>query len=79
MKLLEIKRLVEFNAVGSFMAAKSGDGWMLCVFKKDASEQYDKDSVTLETARGGTRIFKTLDAMKKLIDAELDNHQLLVA
>lgn len=79
MKLIEIKRLVEFNAVGSFMATKNGDGWMLCVFKKDTSDQHDRNSVTLETARGGTRIFKTLDAIKKLIDAELDNHQLLVA
>lgn len=78
MKLLEIKRLVEFDAIGTFMAAKHANGWMLCVLKKDTSEQKEKLSVVLETARGGTRVFKTLDAMKKLIDSDLSNHKLLV-
>lgn len=78
MKLLEIKRLVEFDAVGTFMAAKHDNGWMLCVLKKDSSDQKEKLSVVLETARGGTRVFKTLDAMKKLMDSDLSNHHLLV-
>ena len=78
MKLLEIKRLVQFDAVGTFMAAKQGDGWILCVLKKDTSGQKEKLSVVLETARGGTRVFKTLDAIKKLMDSDLSNHNLLV-
>ena len=78
MKLLEIKRLVEFDAVGTFMATKHGRGWMLCVLKKDSTDQHDENSVVLETARGGTRVFKTLDAIKKLMDSELSNYQLLV-
>lgn len=78
MKLLEVKGLVQFDAVGSFIASKHAGGWILCVLKKDTSDQLDKERVVLETARGAIRVFKTLDAVKKLLDTELSNHQLLV-
>ena len=78
MKLLEVKGLVEFDAVGTFMASKHNGGWILCVLKKDSSDQLGRERVVLETARGSIRIFKTLDAVKKLLDTELSNHQLLV-
>ena len=78
MKLIEIKRLAEFDAIGSLMVSRHGKGWILCIFKKDSSEQHGKYSLVLETARGGERVFKTLDAIKKLVDSDLNNHQFLV-
>lgn len=78
MKLLEIKSLVEFDAIGSFMVTKCEGGWILCVLKKDTSDQAKKESVVLESARGGVRVFKTLDAIKKLIDSDLGCYNFLV-
>lgn len=78
MKLLEVKGLVQFDAVGSFMATKHADGWILCILKKDSAGQSKGKDVVLETARGGYRVFKTLDAIKKLIDSDLGCYNFLV-
>jgi len=78
MKLSEIRSLSQFDAIGTLMATSHNDGWILCVLKKDTSTQGDSKSVVLETARGEHRVFKTLDAIKKLINSDLNSHNLLV-
>jgi hypothetical protein len=78
MKLLEVKGLVQFNAIGSFMVTKHDNGWILCVLKKDSNNQSKGKDVVLESARGGYRVFKTLDAIKKLMDSDLDCSNFLV-
>lgn len=79
MQLQELKKLVEYEAVGTLMASKHGDGWSLSAFKKGDDRAVTGDCTSLELARGGIRKFKTLDAIKKLIDTDLYHHKLLVS
>ena len=69
MQLQELKTLVEYNAVGSLMATQVKGGWVLAVTKKDSISQTENG--LLDLARGGTRMFKTLDALNKLVKGEL--------
>ncbi len=70
MQLQELKILVECEAVGSLIATKIKGGWVLTVTRKKVSKEGDKASL-LDLARGGTRMFKTLDALAKLVKVEL--------
>jgi len=79
MQLQELKKLVEYEAVGTLMASKHDGGWLLSAFKKGGENDLVGDCASLELARGGIRKFKTLDAVKKLIDKELYHHKLLVS
>tara|TARA_R110000851_G_C12710466_1_gene527250 strand:- start:182 stop:409 length:228 start_codon:yes stop_codon:yes gene_type:complete len=67
MQLQELKRLVEFNAGGVLVATSYPDGWALVISKGGK----ESDNYELEVARGGTRKFKTLDALAKLVKKEL--------
>ena len=69
MQLQELKTLVEYNAVGSLIATQVKGGWVLAVTKKDSINQTENG--LLDLARGGTRMFKTLDALNKLVKGEL--------
>jgi hypothetical protein len=79
MQLQELKKLVEYEAIGTLMASKYLDGWSLSAFKKGSHNEVTGDCSSLELARGGIRKFKTLDAIKKLIDSDLYHHKLLVS
>lgn len=70
MQLQELKMLVEYEAVGSLIATNIKGGWVLTVTRKKISKGGDKISL-LDLARGGTRMFKTLDALAKLVKVEL--------
>ncbi len=69
MQLQELKTLVEYEAVGSLMATQVKGGWVLVVTKKDFKDE--SENGLLDLARGGTRLFKTLDALNKLVKGEL--------
>lgn len=71
MQLQELKMLVEYEAVGSLIAFQVKGGWVLAVTKKIISKDEDKGNNLLDLARGGTRMFKTLDALAKLVKTEL--------
>jgi hypothetical protein len=71
MQLQELKMLVEYEAVGSLIATRVKGGWVLVVTKKGANKDEDKSNNLLELARGGTRMFKTLDALAKLAKIDL--------
>lgn len=71
MQLQELKMLVEYEAVGSLIAIRVEGGWGLVVTKKSVDYEEDEINNLLELARGGVRIFKTLDALAKLVKIEL--------
>jgi len=78
MQLQELKKLVEYEAVGSLMATSYGDDWVLVALKKGADNTGSSKDFSLEKARGGIRQFKTLDALASLVKSELSNHQFTV-
>ena len=69
MQLQELRTLVEYEAVKSLIASQSKGGWVL-VATSD-TDNYKSENALLEVARGGTRFFKTLDALAKLVKTEL--------
>ncbi|MCP4326322.1 MAG: hypothetical protein GY787_31695 [Alteromonadales bacterium] len=69
MQLQELKILVEYDAVVSLVASQVKGGWVLLA-TTDA-ENYQSSNAMLDLARGGTRFFKTLDALSKLVKKEL--------
>lgn len=73
MQLQELKTLVEYDAVGSLVATQVEGGWVLAVIKKEFSDKSENgpENGLLDLARGGTRTFKTLDALNKLVKGEL--------
>ena len=71
MQLQEMKKLVEYEAIGTLMATVYGDGWTLIALKKDESNKVAARDCALELARGGVRKFKTLDAISKLVKNDL--------
>lgn len=73
MYLQELKKLVEYEAVGTLMATSYGNGWALIALRKGEENKVASNSCALELARGGIRIFKTLDAVSKLVKNELYN------
>lgn len=73
MQLQELKKLVEYEAVGTLMATSYGDGWVLLALKKGDEEKAGSKDSALELARGGIRKFMTLDAVSKLVKNELYN------
>ena len=73
MQLQELKKLVEYEAVGTLMATSYGDGWVLIALKDEDQEKVASNDCALELARGGIRKFKTLDALSSLVKNELSN------
>ncbi len=73
MQLQELKRLVEYEAVGTLMATNYGNGWVLVALRKGEENKGAINDCALELARGGLRIFKTLDAVSKVVKNELHN------
>lgn len=78
MQLQELKKLVEYDAVGSLMAMRHKGGWYLVALKKGDNSKGEGKDFSLEKARGGIRLFKTLDALAKLVSAELNHHKFTV-
>jgi len=73
MQLQELKRLVEYEAVGTLMATSYGNGWVLIALKDSEQDKPASNDCALQLARGGIRRFKTLDALCKLVKTELFN------
>jgi len=73
MQLQELKKLVEYEAVGTLMATQYGDGWVLIALKDDEQEKPASNDCALQLARGGIRKFMTLDAIAKLVKSDLYN------
>jgi|GEM_PF-2932294 len=78
MQLQELKKLVEYDAVGTLMATDYGDGWVLFALKEEHKDKPNKLDCALELARGGVRKFMTLDAVAKLVKNELNNSKFTV-
>ena len=78
MQLQELKKLVEYEAVGTLMATSYGNGWVLIALKEIEQDKPSSRDSALELARGGVRKFKTLDALSKLVKNELFNSKFLV-
>lgn len=80
MQLQELKKLVEYEAVGTLMATRYCEGWVLVALKEAVSEDTSLavDDFALELARGGIRKFMTLDAVAKLVKSELYNAKFTV-
>ena len=78
MQLQELKKLVEYDAVGTLMATSYGDGWVLIALKDGDEEKKASNDCALQLARGGIRKFMTLDAVAKLVKSELYNAKFLV-
>ncbi len=73
MQLQELKKLVEYEAIGTLMATSYGDGWVLVALKEGEENKTASGDCSLELARGGIRKFKTLDALSSLVKNELYN------
>jgi hypothetical protein len=73
MQLQELKKLVEYEAVGTLMATSYGDGWVLIALKDNEQEKPASNDCALQLDRGGIRKFMTLDAVAKLVKSELHN------
>lgn len=78
MQLQELKKLVEYDALNCLMATRHGGGWVLVAMPKDKEKYNGVNEHSLEKARGGLRVFKTLDAIWSLSKAELSSHSFLV-
>ena len=78
MQLQELKKLVEYEAIGTLMATSYGDGWVLVALKDGEEEKPSSNDCALELARGGIRKYMTLDAVSKLVKNELYNSQFTV-
>ena len=78
MQLQELKKLVEYEAIGTLMTTSYGDGWVLIALKYDEQEKPSGNDCALELARGGIRKFKTLDAVSNLVRSELSSHTFTV-
>ena len=78
MQLQELKKLVEYEAVGTLMAISYGEGWALVALKEEYKDKPNKMDCALELARGGVRKFMTLDAVAKLVKTELYNAKFTV-
>ena len=62
MQQKELKDLNEQGKLKIVMAVSSGDNWLVAV------DEGDLGMATIRTARGGKREFKTLDAVKAMLD-----------
>ena len=69
MQLQELRTLIEYEAVVSLVASRVKGGWIL-VATSDTGN-YKSENAMLEVARGGTRFFKTLDALAKVVKESL--------
>ncbi len=78
MQLQELKKLVEYEAVGTLMATSYGNGWVLIALKENEEQKPASNDCALELARGGIRKFMTLDAIAKLVKSDLYNAQFTV-
>lgn len=78
MQLQELKKLIEYDALSFLMATSYKDGWVLVAVKKGDDEKVNAVDCALNKARGGVRVFKTLDAIKKLADSDLFNSKFTV-
>lgn len=71
MQLQELKKLVEYDAIGTLMATQYDDGWVLIALKDNDQDRPSSTDCSLQLARGGIRKFMTLDAIAKLVESEL--------
>ena len=62
MQQKELKELNEGGTIVAVMAVSSGDNWLVAV------DEGDFGMATIRTARGGKREFKTLDAVKAMLE-----------
>lgn len=62
MQQKELKELNESGTITAVMAVSSGDNWLVAV------DEGDIGMATIRTARGGKREFKTLDAVKAMLE-----------
>ena len=62
MQQKELKELNESGSLKAVMVVSSGDNWFIAV------DEGDIGLATIRTARGGKREFKTLDAVKAMLD-----------
>lgn len=62
MQQKELRELNEKGSVTTVMVVSSGSNWLVAVDDGDAG------MATIRTARGGKREFKTLDAVKAMLD-----------
>lgn len=79
MQLSELKMLIEYEAIKTIMATKHNDGWVVVVIKNESLTKFNTPDGYLERARGGVRIFKTLDAVYKVMSGDLYYSKFLVA
>ena len=78
MQLQELKKLVEYEAVGTLMATTYGNGWVLIAMKDNDVDKPTTNDCALQLARGGIRKFMTLDAVAKLVKSDLYNAKFTV-
>lgn len=79
MQLQELKKLIEYDALSFLMATRCGEGWVIVAVKKESEEQVESSDCTLNLARSkNKRVFKTLDAVSKLVAKELYNSRFTV-
>ena len=71
----------EVDDIVAEMARLKSEGFTLLNEKpkKGADNKLKKEDVTLHLARGGVRVFKTLDAVYKLVKKELYQHRFTVS
>lgn len=73
MQLKELKKLIEYNALSCLMVTRVAGGWVVIALKPGDNKDTAKKDCLLETARGGVREFKTLDAVHSYSRAKLGN------
>ena len=71
MQLQELKKLVEYKAVGTLLATTYGNGWVLVALKIGEEHKPANNDGVLRLSRGGVRRFMTLDAVAKLVKTDL--------
>ena len=62
MQQKELKDLNESGGITAVIAVSSGENWLVAV------DEGDFGMATIRTARGGKREFKTLDAVKAMLE-----------
>jgi hypothetical protein len=55
------------------MATRYSEGWVLVALKGEYEGSKNITDYALELARGGLRVFATLDALAKLVKTDLNN------
>ncbi len=69
MNLVKFKETIHKDSVRDIDVMKAEGGWMICILN-GSKERTTKEDCCLYRARGGLRVFKTLDAIKALFRSE---------